>query len=367
MESVRAVSDTSPLWSVDIPADDATLRTEDVDGCLLIAEAAATLVSPDGQIRWSRELGSHGNWYPLVRDGLMHRIEDDRIVTRDLATGEPVASFDGGPRAHRLEFDPWGGFVFRHLIEDDQREVRRVGLDGELHWAVPLPDRMDGYRLRAFGDLVVFDVNKLLYAYDRDAELQWAAWAWAGVRLDRPADEHHRIRALWQYDADHLLARFEWYDGGGYFLVDAFGDSRSLITARQVSEPLAVLPGVDGGPTRLAMCGPSRQEQMIYTYPIWMIEGDRAVWTHDMNVAPVTLTAGAAGSLIVSASPDQRRWDTYHWLRPLWHETYVRCLNPDGTTRWTWYAPGMITQHPDVGADGTVYVGAAGRLYALPA
>lgn len=29
--------------------------------------------------------------------------------------------------------------------------------------------------------------------------------------------------------------------------------------------------------------------------------------------------------------------------------------------------PGMITQHPKVGADGTVYVGAAGRLHALPA
>ncbi|WP_155371648.1 PQQ-binding-like beta-propeller repeat protein [Catellatospora vulcania] len=366
MEPVNVVSDTAPLWSVELPAHDGTMRAEGVDGCLVIAEAAATLIGPDGHIRWSHELGSHGNWYPLVRDGRMHRIEDDRIVTRDLATGEVVASFDGGPRAHRLEFDPWGGFVFRHLVRPDQREVRRVGLDGELHWAVPLPGLRDGYRLRAFKDFVVFDVDKRLYAYDRDGELRWAAWAWPGVRLDQPADKDDRVNGLWDYDANHLLARFDWYAGGGYYLVDAFGDAREFITTRQVSEPLAVLPGVAGGPVRLAVQGPTRQQQMIYTYPIWMIEGDRAVWTHDLDVAPVTLTAGTEGTLIVSASPDQRRWDTYHWLRPLWHETFVRCLNADGTTRWTWYAPGVITQHPELGRDGTVYVGAAGRLYALP-
>lgn len=367
MEPVNVRSDTAPLWSVEVPSHPGKLWTENIEGCLLMGESAATLVGPDGRIRWSLELGKHGNWYPLVRDGRLHRIEDDHIVTRDLATGEPVASFRASSWPHRVEFDPWGGLVYRHLAEGDEREVRRVTLDGELVWTLPLPDRRDGYRLRSFGDLVVFDVNKRLYAYDRDGELRWAAWAWAGVPLDRPADKHDRISRLWTYDGDHLLARFDWYDGGGYYLVDAFGDSRAFITTRQVREPLAVLPGVDGGPTRLAMQGPTRQEQMIYTYPVWMIEGDQGAWTHDLNVAPDTLTAGSGGSLIVSATPDQRRWDTYHWLRPLWHESYVRCLEADGTTRWTWYAPGVITHFPSVGEDGTVYVGTAGRLYALPA
>lgn len=371
MERVTVTSDTTPTWSVELPFADGSLYRDDADGCLVATESAVAAVRADGQVRWSADVPFYRSREPIARDGKIFRIEDGCIVTRDLATGQATGSIEIGPDGNSLDFDAWGGFVFRQVARSGEPRLRSVTALGEPRWTVPMTQGMDAFDLRVFGDLVVADFDERLRAYDLDGRARWVAWPYAGITDPDPAAipravEHDQVKGLWAYDERALLARFDWSDGGGYYLVDTLGRSHPFVTTRQVGPPLAVVTGLTGGP-RLAIQGPRSQVGLDYTYRVWMVEGEGAVWEHVMDVAPTGLREGAGGTLIVTSTPTQRRWETYHWLSPLWHETFVRCLEPDGATRWTWYAPGMISQHPVVRPDGVVYVGAAGRLYALPA
>ncbi|MEV4413449.1 hypothetical protein [Catellatospora sp. NPDC049609] len=371
MEQVIVASDTTPVWSVELPFENGSLYQDGAGGCLIATETAIAAITVDGRLRWSHEVPYYYSREPLVRDGHIHRIEDGHIVTRSLATGLPVSSFPIGPDVYSLDFDPWGGFVFREVPRVGEGRLRSATADGDARWTVAMPHLSDARRLKLLGDLVVTDVDSRLHAYDRDGRLRWVTWPHLWLTdpdpaAVPPARKHDDVTDLLDYDGDRLLTRWDWSDGGGYYLIDEFGRSTSHITTRQVRPPLAVLAG-EGVPTRLAMQGPHRQEQRVFTYTVWMIEGDGVVWTHELGVAPTRLRPGAGGSLLVSSTPTQRRWDTYHWLKTLWHETFVRCLEPDGTTRWTWYAPGIITLGPLALTDGIVVAAAGGKLYALPA
>ncbi|GAA1643418.1 hypothetical protein GCM10009679_55590 [Saccharothrix algeriensis] len=371
MEQVIVTSDTAAIWSVELPYEDGSLYLDGADGCLIATQRELAAVTADGQVRWSHEVPFYRSREPLARDGRIYRIEDGHIVARDLATGLPVASIDVGADAFSLDFDPWGGFVFREEPHQGEGRLRSVTADGTPRWAVPMPHVADALHLRLLGDLIVVDMDNRLRAYDRDGRLRWVSWPHLWLTDPDPAEippaeKHDDVADLLDYDGARLLTRWEWRNGGGYYLVDEFGRSTPYITTRQVRPALAVLPSADG-PPRLAVQGPHRQEESGFTYTVWMVDGDRVTWTHELGVAPTRLRPGAGGTLLVSSTPTQRRWDTYHWLKTLWHETFVRCLAPDGSTRWTWYAPGVITLGPLARPDGVVLVAAGGRLYGLPA
>ncbi|BCJ74227.1 hypothetical protein CS0771_37710 [Catellatospora sp. IY07-71] len=371
MEQVIVTSDNAPIWSVELPFEDGSLYPDGAVGCLIATQRELAAVTADGQVRWSHEVPFYRSREPLARDGRIYRIEDGHIVARDLVTGLPVASIDVGPDAFSLDFDPWGGFVFREEPQQGEARLRSVTTDGAPRWAVPMPHVADALHLRVLGDLIVADMDNRLRAYDRDGRLRWVSWPHLWLTDPDPAEippaeQHDDVADLLDYDGTRLLTRWEWRSGGGFYLVDELGRSTPYITTRQVRPAPAVLPSVDGRP-RLAVQGPHRQDELGFTYTVWMVEGDGVAWTHELGVAPTRLRPGAGGTLLVSSTPTQRRWDTYHWLKTLWHETFVRCLAPDGATRWTWYAPGVITLGPLARPDGVVLVAAGGRLYALPA
>jgi PQQ-like domain len=168
-------------------------------------------------------------------------------------------------------------------------------------------------------------------------------------------------------DETTIIVKLEWHYGQGFFFVDTFNRRLSALrSAIPFKPPLAVLTSPERG-TRLAVLGPELEvSRMEWNWQVLMLDiGGRSIWSHQVHAQPLRLTPGIGDTLIFAASPSRKRWDDYHKWYNLADETFVRCLEPDGSVRWTWYAPGPISHLPAVGTTGTVYVASEGRLWAL--
>lgn len=166
-----------------------------------------------------------------------------------------------------------------------------------------------------------------------------------------------------------VIVELVQHAGRGLYLLDgAPVDLSAVAVPSPARRPYAAVPW---SPTEYRVVGLASQVavgQQQWEYPPVAFEpGGGRAWEHRMVAQALSLSPAPDGNLIVSSSPTMKRLQAYHQWYDLSGETFVRCLGPDGATRWTGYAPGPITHHPVVAPDGTVYVGSDQRLWALAA
>jgi hypothetical protein len=167
-----------------------------------------------------------------------------------------------------------------------------------------------------------------------------------------------------------LLIGLEWYAAGeALVIVDPVNRVVERYAEWMVPDyPIGVIPDTGTG-FRVAMQGRRYEvREMEWEWSLVLLDsaGNR-LWEHRLPTEPTSVVPGADGTVIVSSTLTRKRWEDYHKWQDLSKDNYVRCLAPDGTARWTWYAPAWLSHLPRIGSDGFLYTGSAGRMWILPA
>jgi hypothetical protein len=303
--------------------------------------------------------------------GRFIQVEGDQLVMRDAETGAALGSVTA-PSVSWVTPDPWGGFVFSQSVPGGSATLRRLGADGSPVWSVPLGGSA---RLLlppvALADAVVVVHDNIVRVIDREGRVVGVVGR-DGFRDPTAPPPHAEPDTVWLWPRrvgrTAVLLGLRWSTVANRLFVADLG-TRSVVPYAEwlvPSQPVEVLPQLAGG-FRVALRGPSTEVRKLeWQHSVVVLDpAGRQLWEHRMPAEPAALTAGTAGSLIAAATPSRTRWEQYHQWQDLSSETFVRCLDPDATIRWTWSPPSWISHHPVVGPDGVVYVGSAGTLWAL--
>jgi hypothetical protein len=313
----------------------------------------------------------------ITPDGAFVRIEGNVIVTRDLGTGRVVGSTPA-PLASGLCLAPWGDLLYSQADPGGSPAVRCVTRDGRHRWSVPIKDPAPLiYEPFALGDVAVIEQGGALRALDGNGGMPWLADL-DGVRPPRPADAGSRpaarpepavsLRAApARLDGNRAIVELSWHSGRGLYLLDgAVARLAPVAVPSPARGPYAVLRR---SPDEYRIAGLGSQVEvghLRWEHPVVAIGPDGApAWEHRLAAEATALTPTFDGSVIVAASPTAQRWNDYHHWYDLTTETFVRCLDFEGTERWAWHPPAPITHRPVVSHDGTVYVGSDNRLWAF--
>jgi hypothetical protein len=365
-----------PLWSVDLglsPGRDVRL---DARGRWLVATSTMLAsFEPDGRRRWEVETLGKAQPPVLANDGSLLRVEGDLVVSRDPDSGALVRSFSA-PLAFHVTVDPWGGLIYSQADPGGVAMLRCVTMTGASRWSLPL-DGPGPLALPALvaGDTAVVQYGGLLRALDRNGEARWLAGHGGFRDVDRGGEvvAAEEADTTWTstrlVNPTTLLAALRWHTGHGLFLVDAAARTvKRYVNGFVPQAPILVISGMPEDSYRVAVQGPMYEvRQMDWQWSVVMLDSSGSrLWEHRLHAPPLWLARAADDTLIVSGTPTRKRWADYGKWQDLSKDAYVRCLNADGTQRWTWYGPGPLTNHPVVGPDGVVYVGSEGRLWALP-
>lgn len=371
----------APLWSAVLPSRAAGRLLVDRRGHCVVADGTGMVsVAPDGRRGWAVTGAGRAFDGPVpAPDGTLLRVEADQVVARDAATGRTVRSFTAS-LATGLAVTASGDPLFCEGAPGGAETLRCVTPAGEHRWSTPLGGPL-AHPPAVLGDTVLIADRGALRALDDEGRVRWVA-DHTGAR-DAPAGAaagDELASPPLRVDDHTLLLHLRWYDGSACYLVDAAGRLAPFPrprgydahhdeqrAARPVRPPMAVVPEPAGGYQVVAAGPPVEVRQMEYEHPVVGLDATGAVrWEHRAPAAPSGIQAGPGGRVVVSATPSRRRWDDYHLWSDLSAHTFVRCLAADGTVVWTWHPPAPLSHLPAVSQDGTIYVGSAGRLWALP-
>ena len=371
----------SPLWSLPLSADGADLSLLPGGGFLVTSATSAAAFGRDGTARWETPIsgGPFSGTLTDLEDGHIARIEGDSVVTRTMDAGLKSGSFPT-PGASNLSLAPWGDLLYSAISPNGTASVYCVDPAGSPRWSVPVDDMMLIDAPFALGDRVVIARRGMLWAYDRSGQSRWVADQ-DGIREPRPIDDRPRPRS--HRDPEHGTSLFDdpvpidfervavglqSYSRTGWYLLDAGAVRLTRLGGQdQLWRPFAVLPHP---PTEFRIAwwaGKITVSTLQWRYLIVSSEPDgRRLWEHRLPAEPIQLAAAPGGHLIAAATATAKRWRDYGpYYKDLSDETFVRCIGPDGTARWTWHANGPITHPPVVDSDGTIYVGAEQKIWAL--
>lgn len=360
-------STVEPLFSLDLRAIGGRGAGPDGrDGWLTSTDTALVSLNASGDRRWEAPfLGDLSAGFLRSEDGAIIAVEGDHVVVRDVASGRVTGSFPA-PKTYNVTLDPWGGLLFTLPAPGGVERLLRTTRTGEPSWTVPLTAPAWSFPTTV-GDRVFAWFGGLLRALDHDGRVRWAV-SHEGFH-DPGADAGDEQLAPPAAVGPHtLLAGFRWHDGHGLFLIDTEAHTvERYASDRGALHPLTVLPHA-GGDFRVAMYAGRREvRDMEYEHLVVVLDAHgETLWTHALPTKPTTLTHGADGTLIVSSTPTQKRWDDYHRWQDLSKDTYIRCFGADGEERWIWYAPGPQTQPPRLTPNGVIYLTSDGRLWVLP-
>lgn len=370
-------------WSIAQPSDWISVQPvpHSSGGLLCLTETALAVYGSDGELRWETSVDGRQSGKPRFGpDGSILLIEDANVTARSTETGAVRYRFPVH-RAVGLSVAPWGDLLYLRSDRGGPVVAHCVGSEGQARWSAPLEGtKVFGSGFLPVGDVVVVGQHGVVWAFDRDGHTPWIADP-QGVRSPRPEDRARRqsdfpesgIRITGAITegagAGQLLLELESYRQRGLYLLDSrVPEIREIsVPSRPMKAPYIVVPWQHSG--RIIGYGEQVElEPGSYGSAIRAIEWDGSpAWTHLCNAAPIGLTAGPGGSVLVSVSPTVQYWADYHRFGDLRSVTYVQCLAPDGSLRWQWHPPGPITRTPITGPDGTIYVGSEGRLWALAA
>ncbi|MBO0808069.1 MAG: hypothetical protein J2P32_07185 [Actinobacteria bacterium] len=376
----------TPLWSLPLPFGGGHIEVMPSGGYVVSAGATISVFDQVWRLRWSAAYTGPftGETTVVAPDGAMIRIENETIVTRSPEIGQVVGAVPV-PLGSHLHLAPWGDLLYSQAAAPPgtgqiPSSLCCVDRTGRFRWSVTL-DRAGPlvYGPIPLGDMVIVPRRGLLWAYDHAGQSQWVADD-RGIREPRAEDEYRRpafsepgsggvtlVHEPVLLDADRMLIGLRSPGRAGLYLLDGAIPRITGISA-PVGRPVTVVPGSS---TEFRVVGLGRRfevSRMDWRYPIRCFESDgRELWEHRLPTEPIHLSAAPNGNFITAASATATRWEKYGQWFDLSQETFVRCLNPDGTERWTWRASGPITQEPAIGADGTIYVGAERKLWAFAA
>jgi hypothetical protein len=364
-----------PLWSLDLDLRGGLGVQLDQRGRLLVSRnSTLTSFMPDGQLNWEvTTLGETAGPIAVLPDGGLIRGEGDHLVTRDADSGAVVRSFPA-PRARAVIADPWGGLVYVEANPGSAAVLHCTTETGTPRWTIVEEEPSLIPPPVAMADSIVLAYDHSVRIVDQAGKVRWLV-AHDGFHDPQawmpPASEE--IDSVWLRPIPvgpiTMLVGLSWYTSHKrLFLADTAARTVQPYADWMVpTNPLAVLPWPDGG-FRVALPGPRYEvRQMEWEWSVVMLDraGNR-LWEHLLHTEPTAVTPGPAGTLIVASRPERRRWDLYHEWQDMSKDNYVRCLDADGTERWTWYAPDWLHLLPKVSPDGMVYAGSAGRVWALP-
>jgi hypothetical protein len=357
---------TEPLWSVDLGLHAADSVQPDPRGVLVSTKDELIALGADGHTRWRVACGPT-TAAPLPRpDGRIISAENAHLVLRDGQSGRAEGALPAA-RAFMLTPDAWGGVLVSQPNLAGGVLMSRLDPSGALRsWAVlPGPPRLDALPVPLTNAVVVLHDGQVTVLDPHGAV--WAAATRAGFVRGRPDTGD----AVWASPraAGPMAVVFGLrgpHASPGLFRADvAAGTVEAFAPWLVPGLPVEVIPDHDGG-FAVAANGPRYEVgHLAYEHTIVLIGADgQTRWEHRLAPEPAAVAAATTG-LIISATPTEERWQQYSRWQDLSPQTLVRSVGPDGSTRWTWHPPGAITNHPRVGPDGTVYVGATGRLWAL--
>jgi hypothetical protein len=359
------------LWSVDLPKAGGGSLDVVADGLLVRGPDWLGMFSFKGERRWLAETVTDTLDWPVLLDAeSVAQIEQGFVVIRDLATGL-VRSRLAAPGSSLLAAAPWGDVLFLQVEDDRSRTVRCLTRDGRERWAVPLSDDMPDFPCTPFAvsGVVVIARSGALWAYDESGAVRWVAGR-AGVRGPSalaPDETVELADDAIEIDRNRVLVRLSWHEGRSLVEIDGrVPGMRTVLERATLRQPFAVLPSSSGDYQLAGFRGQVDLGHMDYVYPIRVLSSDGTlVREHQLPARPLGLAPVPGGGFVVGASPSPRVWREYGKWQDLSSQTFARLVDRAGADVWTWYAPGLITQSPVAGPDGTVYVGSEGRLYAL--
>jgi hypothetical protein len=360
-----------PLWSADLdPGSGGSLIDDGAGGCLVSNIQSNARYAMDGSLVWRIETTGPAYEAPIVSDGLIFRVEGSAVITRHIANGAIVHGFSA-PAATELTSTPWGDLLYEEVQLDGSSVLRCRARSGEENWSIGFPKVGTAIQHPAsFGDVVLAHFNGRLRALAQDGTQRWAL-DHSGFHSadDARSDVAYNELVVFPIaiDPSTMLVGLAWTTGRGLFLVNTTRNTVEPYAPDRVARPpLVPLRHPDGGFRIVAGGGRRTIRQLEYEWPVQALDPHgRLAWEHPLHTEIADIAAKADGGLIVSATPSQWQWDTYHKWQDMSANTLVRSLDADGRQLWTWYAPGPLTHLPIVGSTGTVYVGTKGKLWAL--
>jgi hypothetical protein len=364
-------------WHVALPSGGGVITTTS-SGCIVSSGATLTAFSQDGLVQWQSAITGHvaegGSVVTHDGDGQFAQIENGQILLRDLQTGVIELAFPAA-RGSLLTLCPWDAWVYTTAAIGGIAAVHVIGRAGESLWSIALDGPEPLYtRPLALADVIVIERRGLLWAYDSAGQVRWVVDA-QGLRAPTSDDERRKPEAGVRLNAapatvdkDSAVISLERSNGRGLYLLDAAASTLVPVAVPSPAQrPFVVLADT---PSLYRIAGLGAQvdlAQMDWRFPIVCMAPDGAVvWQHLLTAKALTLDAAPRGNLIATTSPTYKRWRDYSEWYDMSRECFVRCIAPDGSARWTWHGHGPLTHLSEVSADGTVYVGCDGELWALP-
>ena len=367
--------DSAPrtVWSVEVPKAGGGSLEVVAEGLLVRGPGWLGVFSFEGERRWTAEaVTQRSNWPVMLDAESVAQIEQGHVVIRDCGTGV-VRSRWAAPGACELAVAPWGDVVFLQVGADRSRVFRCLTRDGRERWAVPLTGGMSDYPSTPFGvsDVVVIARSGGLWAYEESGAARWVA-GWAGIREPSelaPDDRVNLDQGATRIDRDRAIVWLSGPDDRSMVELDGRVPVMRTVSKRpRLRLPVAVLPALSGDYRLAGFRGQRDIGHMDYVYPISVLNSDGIQqWEHQLPARPQGLAPAAGGGVVAGGSPTAKVWREYGKWQDLSRQTFVRLIDGAGAEVWTWYAPGLVSQLPVAGPDGTVYVGAEGRLFALAA
>ncbi|WP_431421660.1 PQQ-binding-like beta-propeller repeat protein [Actinokineospora sp.] len=360
-----------PSWSADLhPGSGGSLVDDGAGGCLVSNAQSNARYAVDGRLIWLTETTGPAYEAPIVSSGLVFRIEGSAVITRDLTNGAIVHDFSA-PAASELTLAPWGELLYEEAQLDGSSVLKCRARSGKEHWSIRFPRVGTVIQHPAsFGDVVLAHFDGRLRALTQNGTQRWALDHSGFHRAEdaRPdLTDNELVVSPTAIDPSTLLVGLAWPTGRGLFLVNTTRKTvEPYAPDRVIQPPLVPFRHPDGG-FRIAAGGRRRTiGQLEYDWPVQAFDPDgRLAWEHPLHTEIADIVAKPDGGLIVSATPTQWQWDTYHKWQDMSANTLLRALDADGRHLRTWYAPGPLTHLPIVGSTSTVYVGAKGKLWAL--
>jgi hypothetical protein len=347
-------------------------------GCVVTLPDSLLAFTPDGERMWQVPAGRRefdgGKSIVLAAEGVLIRIEDSIVVTRDLRTGEVSGTFPA-PGAQQLSLTHWGDLAF-WVVTPGKQTLHCVTRTGQSRWSVDF----GGWPITIYGplpvgDVIVVDRDSALWAFDRDGQVRWLADP-AGIRSPGPDDGAPRpdtsrleMSAMpMRVDRDRALVELQSYTQHGIYLLD--GASPRITPAAvptPAGQPRVLLSAPPGGLRMAGMGGRVEVRQMEWEYKVVAFESGRPwIWENRMPAEAVHLEPAPDGGVVALAQPSVTVFRDYRQWYDMSDRILVRSIGPDGDTRWSWHAHTLITHGPLVTPDGLVYVGCAERLWAFP-
>jgi hypothetical protein len=368
----------APLWTAELPGPGGGLIPLPSGGCVVSQRDSLLAFTADGERTWQAPAAprhyTEGQPIVIASEGVLIRMEDGSVVTRDLRTGEVSGTFPS-PHGQRLTLTPWGDLTY-WVIRPGHAVLHCVARAGQSRWSVdfsgsahttfdPLP----------VGDAIVVDRYGALWALDRDGHVSWLADP-AGIRAQGPDDRAPRpAKSGFELsapplpvDRDRALVELESYTQRGFYLLDGASPRITPVAVHTPARlPYALLRAAPGAYRIAGLGGTVEIRQLEREYQVVAFEsGDGRVWEHLMPAEAVSLKAAPDGGVVALAQPSATVWRDYQQWHDMSQWILVRSIDPDGGTRWSWHAHTLITHGPLVTPDGLVYVGCAERLWAFP-